>query len=333
MLTTSPSTASINSYLSSHIQSQVILWRQVNRYNSFVNNRDVNDNETRESWFFLSIPGKEFSDFRESRLATARQQAYCERDNCYLSLHACYQSIACLLHRGRGPHSRCTDAAKQRTLAYLSGMGQQMFLPPGTTSTRQCKCGRFKKDHWDVGQSGHVWRRAWGLRYPASRFGWRSLSPISLHVCVLTGAPRCRRPSHCPLLGVPILPRRRPIVQRRQTGGPRFPGPPSEGQSAIVLPRSRSPCSPSPSRFVTFRARHCLLCRSIDGVPSSAGNSTGVRPAIAPALRAPADNPTPITPVKGTGRNRESWSRPGNCDSRLGNAISWELTSLINNTL
>ena len=44
------------------------------------------------------------------------------------------------------------DAAKQRTVAYLSGRGQQgqMFLPPGadnptyaTASARQCKCGRF----------------------------------------------------------------------------------------------------------------------------------------------------------------------------------------------
>ena len=98
---------------------------------------------------FLSILGKEFLDLRESRLATARQHAYCERDNCHLSLSACYQSIACLLHCGRGPHTRRMNAKKQRTVAYLSGRGQ-MFLSPGaynpsyaTASARQCKCGCF----------------------------------------------------------------------------------------------------------------------------------------------------------------------------------------------
>ena len=51
--------------------------------------------------------------------------------NCQLSFHTCYQSIACLLHRGCGPHTRCTDTAKQKTVAYLSGRGQrrQMFQP------------------------------------------------------------------------------------------------------------------------------------------------------------------------------------------------------------
>jgi len=59
--------------------------------------------------------------------------------------------MACLLHRGHGPHTRRTDAAKQRTVAYLSGRGQrgQMFLPwvlitsYTTALARQCKCGRF----------------------------------------------------------------------------------------------------------------------------------------------------------------------------------------------
>ena len=51
--------------------------------------------------------------------------------NCQLSLHTCYQSIACLLHHGCGPHTRCMDTAKQKTVAYLSGRGQrrQMFQP------------------------------------------------------------------------------------------------------------------------------------------------------------------------------------------------------------
>jgi len=42
------------------------------------------------------------------------------------------------------------------------------------------------------------------------------------------------------------------------------------------------PCSPPTGRFTTFRARHCLLCRSVNGVPASAGNSIGDRPVIAP---------------------------------------------------
>ena len=101
--------------------------------------RDVN-----KTFFFL-IPGREFLNFREWRLATARQQAYCERDNCHLS-------ITCLLHQGRGPHTRRKDAAKQRTVAYLSGRGQlgRCFFPPGadnpsyaTASARQCTCGCF----------------------------------------------------------------------------------------------------------------------------------------------------------------------------------------------
>ena len=116
-----------------------------------------------ESRSFFSISGKEFLDFRESRLATAQKQAYCERDNCHLLLRTCYQLIACLLHRGCGPHTRRTDATKQRTVAYQGGRGQrwQIYLPPGadnhcyaTASAQQCKCGRFslplyrkKKDH------------------------------------------------------------------------------------------------------------------------------------------------------------------------------------------
>ena len=38
--------------------------------------------------------------------------------------------LACLLHRSRGPYTRRTNAAKQRTVAYTSGRGQrrQMFL-------------------------------------------------------------------------------------------------------------------------------------------------------------------------------------------------------------
>jgi len=50
------------------------------------------------------------------------------------------------------------------------------------------------------------------------------------------------------------------------------------------------------------------------------------------SLRTPAGDPTPITQVKGMYSGEiESRSRPGYCDSRPGNAISRELTSLIDN--
>ena len=83
--------------------------------------------ESRVSIFFLE-PGKGISRLLRIE-TTVRQQAYCERDNCHLSLHACYQSITCLLHRGRGLHTRRTDS----TVVYLSGRWwrRQMFLPPG----------------------------------------------------------------------------------------------------------------------------------------------------------------------------------------------------------
>ena len=44
--------------------------------------------------------------------------------------------------------------------------------------------------------SGRVRRRACGLPYPA--IGRRSRPSVALHVCFLTGAPRRRRPGHCP---------------------------------------------------------------------------------------------------------------------------------------
>jgi len=48
--------------------------------------------ESLESRSFFSITGKEFLDFRESTLATVRQQAYCEQDSCYLSLDRLFAS-------------------------------------------------------------------------------------------------------------------------------------------------------------------------------------------------------------------------------------------------
>jgi len=133
---------------------------------------------------------------------------------------------------------RRTDAAKQRTVAYLSGRGQrgQMFRPwvlitsYTTASARQCKCGRFSLPLYskqerplftaaleqtsnvptarDFGRSsGRVWRRASGLPYPAS--GRRSRLPpllpsVAFLARVSTHAPRRRRRGRCPPLNTPI---------------------------------------------------------------------------------------------------------------------------------
>ena len=141
----------------------------------------------------------------------------------------CLLSVDCLLlHGGRGPHSRCThaDAVKQRSVAYLSGRGRgnrcfccrelitivTLLSRPGSAKTAAsvCLCNVYRKQEIslftaaleqtsnvptarNVGRSsGGVRRRACGLLYPAS--GRRSRPSVALHVCVLTGAPRRRRP-------------------------------------------------------------------------------------------------------------------------------------------
>jgi len=96
------------------------------------------------------------------------------------------------------PAHRCTDTAKQKTVAYLSGRGWrgQKFLPPGadnpsytTASAQECKCGHYSLPLYrkqekslftvaleqtsnvstarDVGRSsGRVRRRACGFPIP-----------------------------------------------------------------------------------------------------------------------------------------------------------------------
>jgi len=59
------------------------------------------------------------------------------------------------------------------------------------------------------------------------------------------------------------------------------------------------PVAPSHGRFVTFRAHHCPLCRSIDGVSTSARNGVWDQPVIVPPHTCAGD-PTQITPIKGT---------------------------------
>ena len=130
-----------------------------------------------------------------------------------------------LLHGGRGPHTRCTcaDAAKQRTVAYLSGRGRGnrcfclreliTIVTPlsrsgsAKTAASVCLYSVYRKQERSLftealEQTSNVPTaiirpRACGLPYPA--FGrWSRPS-----VCFLTGAPRRRRPGHCPPFHAP----------------------------------------------------------------------------------------------------------------------------------
>jgi len=98
--------------------------------------------ESLESRSFFVDPGKGIS--RLLRIETSDRPTIGPIvsgiiSTCCSALGACYHSIACLLHCGRGTHTRHTDAAKQRTVAYVSGRVQrrqkhqrrQMFLPRG----------------------------------------------------------------------------------------------------------------------------------------------------------------------------------------------------------
>ena len=46
----------------------------------------------------------------------------------------------------------------------------------------------------------------------------------------------------------------------------------------LCFPGRAPPVASCPGHFVTFHACHCPICRSIDGVPASAGNSVGTGP-------------------------------------------------------
>ena len=91
---------------------------------------------------------------------------------------------------------------------------------------------------------GRVRRWACGLPHPAS--GWRSRPSVTLHVCILTGAPRRRRRGRCPLFHVPTPATSTdcPAVSDGR-GEAVIPRPVVRGPMAVALPRSRSPV-PSP---------------------------------------------------------------------------------------
>jgi len=101
--------------------------------------------------------------------------------------------------------------------------------------------------------SDRVRQQACGLPYPA--FGQRSRSSVALHVCFLTGAPRCRRPGHCPPFHAPIPPATSSGV-RRGGGGDS----PADGRctSPVALPRTLPPAvlgAPLPAMLIVRRRR------------------------------------------------------------------------------
>ena len=170
-----------------------------------------------------------------------------------------------------------------------------MFLPPGAdnpsyvvASAQQCKYCSFsllyrEQERALQTSSGRVRWRAWVSHTQRVGAGWRSRPPFALHVCVLTGAPRRRRPGRCPLFCTPILSCHRPIVLRRLTGaGGDYPARRPGGPSAIALPLSRSLCRLLPRPFCDVSGAPHPLCRSIDRVPTSARNSVADRLVIAP---------------------------------------------------
>ena len=233
------------------------------------------------------------------------------------------------------------DARTPRSKAYLSGRGQrgQMFLPPGadnhsydTASARQCKCGCFSLPLYRkqerslftaaleqtsnvptardvVWKSGHVWRWACGFPRPGIRSAIASLHCVP-SLCFDT-VPETR-----PLPAI-LRPSAHDVDQLYSSvrqGWAAIPGPLSRGLWPLRFP-SRASLIASAGCFATFQARHHWLCRS-----SSIGREQRQGPASDPPFRAPAGNPTLISLVKW--RNRESWSRLGNCVSRPWNAIS-----------
>jgi len=187
-----------------------------------------------------------------------------------------------LLHGGRGPHSRRTDAdaAKQRTVAYLSGRGRgnrcfchreliTIVTPvsrPGSakTATSVCLYSVYRKQERSLftaalEQTSNVltaivWPRPTaGLWSPIPSI-WSAIASRRRAACLLfdrcTTAPETR-----PLLAVSRTHPSR--IQRRLTGDgggddspARRPGADGRCASAVTLPRTPWP----------FWACHCRLC-------------------------------------------------------------------------
>jgi len=164
-----------------------------------------------------------------------------------------------------------------------------------------------------------VWPRPTaGLRISCT---WRLVSNrvhVAFPACVSTRAPRRWRPSRC-----------LPIVQRRPTGAADdSPARYQEEDQPLRIPGRAPPVAPSPilRRFGHATARYV---NQSTGSPHRLGTASATCRRSPPPSH-PAGDSTPIMSVKGTysGEIEKSQSRSGNCDSRPGNAISRELTSL-----
>ena len=141
----------------------------------------------------------------------------------------------------------------------------------------------------------NVGRSSCGLPYPAS--SQRSRPSVALHVCVLTGAPRRRRPSRCPPFHAPIPPVTSTNCPAASDGGggdslAHHPGADGRCTSLVTIPPY-----PPPGRF------GCATAGYVDRPQAAMGS--GHRPGTAlglagdrPPSRAPAGDPTPITHVK-----------------------------------
>jgi len=187
-----------------------------------------------------------------------------------------------LFHGDRGPHSRRTDAdaAKQRTVVYLSGKGRgnrcfcrheliTIVTPlsrPGSAKTAASVCLYYvyRKQERSLftaalEQTSNVLtaiiqpRPTAGLWSPIPSI--RSAIAYRRHVAHLLFDRCATAPETWPLLAVSRAHPSRD--QRRPTGGGEavIPRPVVRGPMAVVLPRSRSPVPPR-----LFRACHCRLC-------------------------------------------------------------------------
>jgi len=143
-------------------------------------------------------------------------------------------------------------------------------------------------------------------------------SPVTFPACVLTRAPRHRRPGGCPpFLSSGVGPGGDSPAHR--WGGADWP---------LRFPSRAPPVAPSPSRFAMFQAHHHPLC-SIDrwgpGVVREQHWGPAGDPPSHPCRQSDSDHASKRYVLR---RNRESRLRPGNCNSRPGNALSRELSLL-----
>ena len=187
-----------------------------------------------------------------------------------------------LLHGGHGPHTRCmdADAAKQRTVAYLSGKGRgnrcfgrhgliAIVTPLSRTGSARtaasiCLYSVYRKQERSLftdalEQTSNV-PTTRNVRLSADRPTaglWSPIPSIRSAIASLRRAARLRfdrcatAPETRPLLAVS---RAHPSRVRRGVEAV-IPRPVIRGQMAVVLPRSRSLVSPRP-----FWPCHCRLC-------------------------------------------------------------------------